>query len=521
MNARATQQQQQHQHQHQQMAAYQQQQQQHQQMRAQQANMVTQQQPGVAAVAGYIDPNEGLRAAKRRRPTDRSLPSSFAPRSSTDGITHERLRQSTIALDKMADSYRQLQDIERRIDWHVSRRKTEIQEGMAGARVTGVKRTLRLHVTTTFSNQPWQQTSNQDRQPDLTTGHDVPTFQVKLTGEIIGATPLEPKLPLTHYLTRAVIETDRNPTLYDRVGPFEWKHLPNQAVPTGLSFSIPSSIDTKIRINLYLDHRPERYQLIPPVANLLDLAEADKPTVLESLWAYVKLHGLHDDKRHIRTDDKLKPLFDGQERVLFSHLPEYVNRWMMPTQPVVVEHTIEANEQSGDQHHAAYDMTIYVPDPTRLEIEQVTAQLNQPNEKYKDIISFDEKIAAEANTVRTAALRRNFLASFASSPIEFLETFLHSQSQDLELVLGGSTSGLGGIGERGKQSIILSGVDQDDKTTKPISTLATWRDDIRKSDIWTGDWVQEAVSVFDARRQEKRWRDEVTKANNAGSTTST
>ncbi|KAM0791958.1 hypothetical protein ACM66B_004209 [Microbotryomycetes sp. NB124-2] len=456
-----------------------------------------QQQQGVPMTAvpagAFVDGNEGLRAAKRRRPTDRSLPS-FTSRDQptvTSGVTHERLKQSTAALESLSSSYKQLQQIERKLDWQVSRRKAEIGERMAGARVTGAQRTLRVHVTATLKNQPWQRSADASKlAPNFDTGDNVPRIEIQLTGEIIGATPLEPKLPLTHYVSRAVIETDRDPNLYDRAGPFEWQRPPpGPTVPSGLSVSLPSSIDTKLRVSLFLDHRPERFALVPAFATLLDLREADRPTVLQALWAYIKLHNLQDeDKRHIRTNASLKPLFDGQERVMFHHLPDYVNRFMMPSHPVVIEHVIASNEAAGARQHAAYDFCIYVPDPARLEIEQAYAQMNSSNDKIKDVIALDERIAAEAATARMSHLKRTFLSSFASSPGDFLQQFVASQADDLGLVLGG--------GERSKHA--------------SLGGVASWRESIRRSDAWKGDWVGEGVALFDARKSEKRIRDDVT-----------
>lgn len=103
--------------------------------------------------------------------------------------------------------------------------------------------------------------------------------------------------------------------------------------------------------------------LLPEVANLLDMHQADRVTVLQGLWTYVKNNGLqHEDKRHIRTDQRLKKvrswsgfaclwpslivfcrpqLFANQEKVPFHHLPEYTNRLLVPAPPVLIEHTVK------------------------------------------------------------------------------------------------------------------------------------------------------------------------------------
>lgn len=62
-----------------------------------------------------------------------------------------------------------------------------------------------------------------------------------------------------------------------------------------------------MRLSLYLDHRPERFALAPKVASLLGMPEGDRVSVLQALWSYIKMHNLQaDDKRHIKTDARLK-----------------------------------------------------------------------------------------------------------------------------------------------------------------------------------------------------------------------
>lgn len=44
----------------------------------------------------------------------------------------------------MAASYKQLQAVERKLDWNLSRRKVELNEALSGSRFAGVCPTVRL-----------------------------------------------------------------------------------------------------------------------------------------------------------------------------------------------------------------------------------------------------------------------------------------------------------------------------------------------------------------------------------------
>lgn len=133
--------------------------------------------------------------------------------------------------------------------------------------------------------------------------------------------------------------------------------------------------------------------------------------------------------------------------------------------------------------------------------------LNAPSDRLREVLALDEKvrprtpppnlpsalfltcsrlsqIALDATSIKQAQQKRTFLAAFASSPTEFLSSFLASQSRDLELILGG---------DRATQAAIGGG--------------STWREEIRSSDVWQGEWVKEGASVWSARGKEKELRD--------------
>lgn len=78
---------------------------------------------------------------RRRKPTDRTLPS-FAPAhppSDSPGPTEKKIAASTESLQSLSASYKQLQEVERKLDWNVSRRKMELTEILTSGRAQGVR----------------------------------------------------------------------------------------------------------------------------------------------------------------------------------------------------------------------------------------------------------------------------------------------------------------------------------------------------------------------------------------------
>lgn len=69
-----------------------------------------------------------------------------------------------------------------------------------------------------------------------------------------------------------------------------------------------------------------------PLAKIVGAAPITRAEVIRRLWDYIKLHGLQDlqDKRHIKADARLLPLFGGRKRVDMFELVKLVNRHLSP-----------------------------------------------------------------------------------------------------------------------------------------------------------------------------------------------
>ncbi|SCV72924.1 BQ2448_6849 [Microbotryum intermedium] len=468
------------------------------------------------------DGNDGLRQAK---PTDRTLPSFDSISLPTfDGPTAEKLNESTQSLHALAESYKSLQEIERKLDWNVSRKRIEVQEGLGGGRVPATKRTLRVRLEIDVKDQPWRATAPQEEQAidladgtnasstkdsegdvdataddkpklDFVKGTGVPRFIVKVSGAVLDEPTKGPSLrrPLTTLVSRVVLDTDRDPTLHDRTGAIEWARpipttsTPLPVLPKALSFTIPSSQPTTFKLSLYLDHRPERFALVPELATILDMRTGDRVGVLAALWSYIKMHGLQDpDMKHIRTDDRLRKLFSGQERVPFHHLPEYTNRLLLPHPPTVITQTLSLSSTDPTLQHLAFDMPIHIENASRHELEMILRSLNAPQPL---IMQLDESIAASALEAKSSHLKRAFLTAFASDPLTCLDNWLESQAEDMKVILHD------GAEPRGSKGAIGGGVG--------------WREEFRRGDKWEGEWVKEGASVWAQRSVEGRIREQV------------
>ena len=111
-----------------------------------------------------------------------------------------------------------------------------------------------------------------------------------------------------------------------------------------------SSIFFKSSSNLILNKlnyffhkkQPPQFKLDQRLAKLLGIHTATRPTIIQSLWQYIKTHKLQDnqEKEFINLDKYLAQIFEC-DRIRFSDIPSKLNSHCMPPDPIVINHMIK------------------------------------------------------------------------------------------------------------------------------------------------------------------------------------
>jgi len=392
---------------------------------------------------------------KRRKLTDKELPNSLKH--------HE-------AFSGESQMYQELLDMERKLDWTMMRKKVEIEDALT--RVQPVPRTLRVFLSHTVSGQVWQQPETGDPTHNFDTGQGIPAWQLKVEGRVLELPGQRPKdrLPLpkfSHLVKRMVVEIDRNPGAYPDGNVAEWPRAQTQTPPMdGFTLRKTGDAPARIRILLYLNHQPSQYKLHPDLANLLCLKEDSRINVIHALWNYIKINGLQDkvERRIVRTNDELRALL-GAETVHFTQLPEIVNRFLIPPDPIVLHYMINP-ATAPPERPTAWDVEVKLEDLSlKHRMKSVTLDANPTT--LKTLGDIDDEIAVHIQSLHNSVNKSTFLRSFSQEPAEFIQTWLASQSRDLETVLGSG-----------------------------ISDGATIRlEDLKRSEFFKLPWVEEAVAI--------------------------
>jgi len=273
---------------------------------------------------------------RSRKPVNKNLP---------DGL------EDVVIGDGVAQ-YKSLRDVERRLDAVMMRKRLDIQDSLQrGPKQYG---TMRIWITNTVENQPWQAGAMDPHAFDFNSNVEA-TFRVKIEARLLDAQtgetePAEeephaseatgqpesedgeraakrtklsaapnPRKKFSHFFKAISIDFDRpqafQPDGYTQI---RWtrpdypvsaqNEPPRDADFDCLEFARKADENINVVVNLTRDEQPEKYRLSQPLAELLDMEEADRQTVLMGLWEYIKLAGLpmDEEQRRVQCDSKLR-----------------------------------------------------------------------------------------------------------------------------------------------------------------------------------------------------------------------
>ncbi|KAA1466812.1 SWI/SNF complex subunit [Dentipellis sp. KUC8613] len=404
---------------------------------------------------------DGPKPMKKRKLIDRTIPNSI-------------LSDPAFALD--SQMYQDLLDMEKKLDWTTMRKKAEVQEALGRSATTG--RTLRIFVSHTVSGQLWQSSTDtpSTETPNPETGQGIPAWQLKIEGRLLELPNLRsrdklPPRPFSTFIKSMIVELERDPALYPDGNIVEWHRTPAQPTLDGFTIRRTGDTPTKVRIIIHLEHHPDQFKVHPDLGSVVGIREDSRSGVIQALWNYIKAQGLQDkvDRKRIHADAALRPIF-GQESVLFNHLPELANRYLMPADPIIIHYSLNPAVQPPERP-SAWDADVKMED-INLKAKMTNVAVGTMREAGREMARLDDEIARLTQSLQSSVLKRQFLQSFAEDPAAFIHTFLESQSRDLESILGSG----------------------------PSEGATIRREDLQRSEYFRMPWVEEAVAIWEGMR---------------------
>lgn len=353
-----------------------------------------------------------------RKPTDRTLP--------------ERVEQ----IVPEGQLYRQLQEAERRLDATISRKKLDLQDSLARS----IKKTevLRVFISNTATDQPWQTMSKIDETTFDFDTNAVPTWNLRIEGRLVDDTPADTpgRRCFSSFFTSIIVELeneDSEAPPEDKV--VEWHEPPpgtgNNAEFDVLDIRRKGDQNINAKITLQLKEYPNKFKLSPPLAKLLALDEETKPGVVVALWQYIRFHRLQDldEKRLIKCDGPMREVFE-RDTIPFPQIMELLNPHLTQREPIVLNYPIRVDKEStlGD---FTYDIDLEVSDPVRGQMSEV---LEHWNARQPEIMQLDEEIALCIEALGASRLKRDFFHQLSLDPADFINKWIASQARDLRVI---------------------------------------------------------------------------------------
>ncbi|KAH9980570.1 SWI/SNF complex subunit [Russula compacta] len=389
---------------------------------------------------------------KKRKLNDRSLPASI-------------LTDPQLSVD--SQMYRDLLEMEKKLDWTITRKKAEVQDALG--RTASTTRTLRLFLSHTVSGQAWQSetpASGTADPPNFETGQGIPAWQLKIEGRLLEppnqrAKDRTPPRQFSTLIKTMVVELDRDPALYTDGSIVEWHQNPSHPTLDGFTIRRTGDTPTKVRLILHLQQYPEQFRVAPELGNILGIKEESRAGIIQALWAYIKTHNLQDkvDRKRIHADAMLRPIF-GADVIPFNFLPDLVNRYLAPPNPVVIHYTVNPSAPPPERP-SAWDIELKLED-VALKSKMQAVTLNASRDTLRELTKLDDEIATLAQSLQSSVLKRQFLSSFAEDP----------SVADLESILGSG----------------------------PSEGATIRKEDLSRSEFFRMPWVEEAVAIWDGMR---------------------
>ncbi|KAK8176083.1 SWI-SNF complex subunit [Phyllosticta citrichinensis] len=406
-----------------------------------------------------------------RKPTDKNLP---------DGV------EDMVIGDGVAQ-YKALRDVERKIDAATMRKRLDINDFMS--RNLTCYKTMRIWISNTAENQPWQQGTMDADAFDFNTENQA-TYRVTISARLLDdehdaeakkdGSAGEQKDPdameednneannkgpqkkhaaqrtkFSHFFKQVTIDYDRSPALQpDGFSHIEWKKPESNAAAGAnsdfdlLVFERKADENINVTINLYRDEVPERFLLSRPLAELLGTEEEDRGGVLMGIWTYVKANNLQseEDSRKIRCDAELKAIFNNRDFVMFPDIPRDILPHLSPLPPYQLPYTIRVDKAyinptapGKPSAPTVYDVLVPLEDPLRTAMSDLTSPMSTLNQ----ISQLDDQLAHLVQALHHSKAKHAFFTSFAADPVAFVKRWTSSQQRDLEVILGEATRGGG------------------------------------------------------------------------------
>ena len=395
-------------------------------------------------------------------------------RKPTDTEVPEEMDEWDPMVKELCGQIRRMQAAELKMDTIMARKRLQMQDRYN--KPERREQTLRISISNTVANQPWQQPPFTAETFDFDTMGEEPTYKLTVIG-VLQPDPLDEHLSdedkpvkekseeekleerqstwLTHFFKRITVDVERPADHPHPIQLADWKRSETTDRFPRFNMERKGDCTFNVVISLYREEKPERFRLSQALEATLDMEEASRAEVLQYIWLYIKFFNLQEDdeKRRIRCDDNLKKVF-GVDVVYFPQLAERILPHLHPLPPYELRYTVHIDKKYDYSTETIYNVQVAVDDPICKKIWKMTHSPKHLAE-LRQIDEYDDKLAVEFQKTHRSVARRNFLYNHSMDPVGFTKNWTESQMRDLEIMLAtGPGSGTDMAYEKGGEDSV-------------------------------------------------------------------
>jgi SWI/SNF-related matrix-associated actin-dependent regulator of chromatin subfamily D len=217
----------------------------------------------------------------------------------------------------------------------------------------------------------------------------------------------------------------------------------------------------------------------------------------------IQFHNLQalDEKRYINLDAKLLKLFgpmaqDG--RIYFPNIPEMMNRFLEPAEPIVLNYVVKVDKSSSTLPPQYYDIDLSLDHPIRNRMNNIVNAnapniASQPTSAAAQVVQYDDQISTIIAQLKLNCEKARFLRGFSEQPTAVMKRWVDQQQRSLDQIVANEEVDEDSEGESEEE--VLEELD-DDEFAKTIAGLQTSLSRQRGKKKWSGPEVDEAVGLF-------------------------
>jgi SWI/SNF-related matrix-associated actin-dependent regulator of chromatin subfamily D len=212
-----------------------------------------------------------------------------------------------------------------------------------------------------------------------------------------------------------------------------------------------------------------------------------------------------DEKRYINLDAKLLKLFGPmapEGRIYFPNIPEMMNRFLEPVEPIVLNYVVRVDKASSSLPPQYYDLDLSLDHPIRTRMnyikESTAPNVNLPPaapaaQIALQISQYDDQIASMIAQLKLNCEKVRFLRGFAEQPTLVMKRWIDQQQRSLDQIL--ATEEVEEDSASESEEEIVEELDEDE-FARTIAGLQTSLSRRRGKKRWSGPEVDEAVGLF-------------------------